>query len=292
MMLTDEAAERFFRGRKKLKQFKESINCTNEKIVSKTGINRSAIINLFGKADIKPTSYNQRNLDILVNLFHLNKGWIYGDSKKMLNDTKALTFTEVCMLALDSKDKRMDCTQRFEEARTADNVTDKELAKLVGVSESTVPQWIARAAKAPKYIEMMLKYCQKHCVNPRWLFYGEGNLRTDEIWSFDDGLEKPKKKKRWYIVNKTYLIVNQGWWIDPEGFRIVEAYRKQEVSKDYPIEYVEVDGKNEMKLTTERAIAVFNHKQSAVEALRAELARIKAEGNLVVKAKWSSEVVR
>ena len=292
MRLTGEAAERFYRGREKLRQFKEAVGYTNADIEIKTGLKRSTVSVLFGKGKVKPTLHNQRSMDVAINMFHLNKNWVYGNSKKMMNDTDALTFADICALSLDTEEKRIACAERFKEVRITDNVTDKEAGALVGVAESTVPKWIERATRTPKYIEMLLRYCQKYRVSTNWLFYGKGNPRTNEIWFLDSNLKKVKKEKQWYIVNRTYLIVGQGWWIDPEGFRIAEAYRSQDVARDYPIEYVKVGDKEEMKLTTERAIGAYEHENEAKAALRAELARIDEEGNKVWDAEWSRETIR
>lgn len=293
MILTGEAAERFYHGREKLKDFKEAIGFTISDIQEKTGLAKSTVSLLVGKSELKPTAYNQNNLDFVIDIFHLNKNWVYGNSKKMMTDTKALTLPEICAMILDTKEKRKTCAQRFDESRIDDKVSLEELAGFVGVTETTVSQWINGASKRPKYIEMVLRYCKKYKVNPGLLFYGKRSQSLNKLLASNGDLfDESKNQKRWYIVNRTYLITNHGWWIIPEGFQIKQAYRKQEVSKDYPVEYVEIDGKTQMKLTTERPIASFINRGKAETALKNELARISAEGTKVWKAHWSGEHIR
>ena len=60
-MLTDEAADRFYRGRKKVKEFKKRINITNGEIQEKTGLGKSPVEMLFGAKKIKATVKAQQN---------------------------------------------------------------------------------------------------------------------------------------------------------------------------------------------------------------------------------------
>lgn len=291
-ILTDEAADRFYRGRKKVKEFKKRINITNGEIQAKTGLAKNPVEMLFGAKAIKATVKAQQNLNVVVQTFHLNPNWVYGTSKEMLADTEALSQFDMVMLMMDTPEKRQATAERLNIVRKTDALTLDTFAKMVGVPRSTIGAWSIELKRTPKVIEALLTYCEKYGVNPVWLFSGKGHPR--EVWELKVG-DKPVKRKRvkkWYIVNRTTLIPNHGWWIDGDGFQIKEGYKSLDVAKDYPAEYVTIDGRDELKIVTERAIASFRQKEAAEDALRFELRRIEREGNSAWRAPWSMETIR
>lgn len=294
--LSDEAAKRFYRGRKKLVKLKKTLGYNNDDLQIKSGLTKSAVMAVFAERNPTATVVRQSNLDTIICAIHLNPGWVYGKSKKMFIDYSALTHIDFFMLMTDTRKKREAMVERLKVVMETDALTYDELADLGGLKKPVVSQWINRAQKSRNFVDLLLKYCKKYKVNPKWLFGGTGHPRIEDWVLIDDDevirRKAKKRKKKWYIVNRTVLVTNHGWWIDPKGFQIKQGYCKKDVSKDYPSEYVWKNGRTEMKVITERPIASFRAKDEAELGLNLELRRIKEEGDDAWKAEWSREVIK
>lgn len=219
----------------------------------------------------------QQELDVIVDCFHLNPLWAYGNSDNMLLDMDALTDIEQCYVCLESDEDKAACLERFDRVRMLDEVLHKDLAKMVGVCEHTIGKWLSEAEFTTDCIKMMLTYCDQYGVDPVWLFRGE---------------DKPFLQKRWYVVNQTEVFPNIGWFCVPEGFQIKAAASAAEVMKDYPPEFCEIDGDEVPVFKSERAIASYCDKAEAEKALRIEMRRIERQGKNAYTAPWSYKEVR
>lgn len=286
-----EAADRFFRGKKKINKFKEILAYSNPEMAERTGLQLRKVSSLFGNFDIKATTERQQDLDFVVKFFHLNPNWVYGGSKKMMADTDALTQTELCKIAIDTPDKRKKCIERFLFVRENDEVSNPKIASLGDIAVSTLEKWLScDGVKHTKYVPMFLKYCSVYGVNPKWLFLGIGRPRVGDL-DISDKIQQIQRQPKWYVVNKTLLIINEGWVIDPDGYQIKKAHRARDVAKSYPREVMIINGKKREVYTYEHAIRRCKNKEDAEKALQEELIRIENEGLLAWKAPWSCRVI-
>ena len=78
----------------KLLDFKKRTGFTNEQIREKSGASWPAVSKIFRGDEPEPTVTCQKNMDKIIEAYHINPDWIIGESQKMLSDRKALTAAE------------------------------------------------------------------------------------------------------------------------------------------------------------------------------------------------------
>ena len=299
--LDHEAAKRFGRGKRRVNLFREKTGMTCQEMADRMTVNLNYVFGLLCNKKAKATKTRQKQLDEVIHFFHLNPGWVYGQSKKIMIDDEMLTVAERYALKLDTTAKRVRCIHRFLEACGADHVDEFGIAVLGDVSVKTVKGWLAEKRLNQRFIKAMLNYCEEYGVNPDWLFTGKGEQLNFEMMGkaeakkVDEPKPEPKTRppKWWYVVNYTEVRPN-GWVCVPDKYQIKQASSALEVMKDYPPEQVWVDGEVEPDaiIRTERAIGRYKTQMAAEQALIREKQRIERVGEDVCIAPWSYAVVK
>ena len=87
--------DHFFKTWQKLLDFKYRTGFSNEQIRNKSGASETAIRVIFCGREPEPTMTYKKNMDKIVEAYHLNPDWIIGKSKKMFSDFEALTKDEI-----------------------------------------------------------------------------------------------------------------------------------------------------------------------------------------------------
>lgn|GEM_PF-2742244 len=301
--LDHEAAKRFGRGKRRVNLFREKTGMTCQEMADRMTVNLNYVFGLLCNKKAKATKTRQKQLDEVIHFFHLNPGWVYGQSKKIMIDDEMLTVAERYALKLDTTLKRVRCIHRFLEACGADHVDEFGIAVLGDVSVKTVKGWLAEKRLNQRFIKAMLAYCEEYGVNPDWLFAGKGEQLTFDKMSEGEPTVKqaaepkraPKKRpsKWWYVVNYTELIPEIGWFCIPEKYQIKQARRATDVITWHEPQYRPFDEKTMMSIyTSERAIGRYNTKIAAEAALAQEKQRIERDGADACIAPWSYAVVK
>ena len=297
--LSKVAKNRFWRGWKKVRMFKNMTGMSTAEFASRSGKKVSLINDLLYSKALCPTEIRQQQLDEVAARFHLNPDWMYKHSTKILLDKSALTESELYMIKANTVEKQAACVDRFVEVCNIDRVSAEDIALIGSVHYSSVKKWLRRKKLSVTFVETILKYCDEHYVNPKWVFTGKGSMRSrgyiapKAISETVIDLEKSKpKQKMWYVVNYTVMIPNIGWYCVPEGYQIKQARKASELEKWHPPEY-ETSGDYILSLyKSERAIGAYPSKKKAERALQEELKRIERSGSDANIAPWANEEVR
>lgn len=307
--LDHEAAKRFGRGKRRVNLFRKRTGMTYQEMVDRMTVKPNYVFDLLCSKKVQATKTRQKQLDEVIRFFHLNPGWVYGQSKKIMIDNEMLTVAECYALKLDTTAKRERCIHRFLESCGADHVDEFGIAVLGDVSINTVKEWLAKKRVNKRFIKAMLAYCEEYGVNPNWLFTGKGEQLTFDKTSEGEPAAKqaaepkqtaepeqaPKKRpsKWWYVVNYTELIPEIGWFCIPEKYQIKQARRAIDVITWHEPQYRPFDQKTMMSIyASERAIGRYTSREVAEAALAQEKQRIERDGADACIAPWTYKEVR
>lgn len=294
-VLPPEKTAEFHQGQKKIAEFKQRFDLYYRDIADRVGMNEKTVSILLGQKHPEVTATMMNNLDKIIEHFHINPYWVYGESRVMMSDLKALKPEDICYDALCTPQKKRECIGRLEMAREIETATNVELAKLAGISEPSVSSYLAKGKTPKRFIKALLVYCAKHKINPKWLFFGVGEMRKDSFWEYDRRKKRRVEKKKWYVVNYSETHFDS-WILFPERYQIKKAREAKDVAKTYPIRHVEIKGKRgkyiDDVIITERAIGRYDTEAEAMAALEREKRRIKKDGNNAWIAPWAKEVIR
>jgi transcriptional regulator with XRE-family HTH domain len=100
-----------------------------------------------------------------------------------------------------------DWQQRLAALLDEKNMTQAELARIVGVSGPSVHSWLGAGRSRPMHdlrAMDMLRACESLGVRPRWLMFGELPKWAAEEWPFSTPTEKVQKLP---LVIRFYLDV-------------------------------------------------------------------------------------
>jgi len=87
----------------KLLDFKKRTGFSGRQISTKSGASYESIKKIFRGREPEPTVTNQKNMDKIVEAYHLNPDWINKRSQKMFLDYDALTEKEIKKMRRKSK---------------------------------------------------------------------------------------------------------------------------------------------------------------------------------------------
>ena len=294
-VLPPEKVAEFHQGQNKIAEFKVRFDLYYREIGERAGMCEKTVSILLGHKHPEVTATMMNNLDKIIECFHINPYWAYGESQVMMSDLKALKPEDICYDVLRTPQKKRECIYRLEMAREVEAITNAELAKLAGLSEPSVSAYLAKGNIPKRFIKALLVYCGKHKINPKWLFFGVGEMRKDNFWEYDRRKKRRVEKKKWYVVNYSEVHFDS-WILFPERYQIKKAREAKDVAKTYPIRRVEIKSKSgkyiDDVIITERAIGRYDTESEAIAALEKEKRRIKFVGNNAWIAPWANEVIR